>query len=158
MAALWQVFSAYSAVVDRAAATVTTRLGPRELAAITALLTGPAIELATRPTPLAGRDLADAGREELTLAAAVARMRRAFADVTEVVSVAEKVWNEVAGRLDTAGGELGRVTPLAASLGDEALTAKVAAAQANLTSLRDTLNRPITTINPLNQNLEVAWR
>jgi hypothetical protein len=140
MAALWQIFSAYSAVVDQAAATVSTRLGPKELAALTALLTGPSVELATRPTPLAGRDLADAGREELSLAAAVARMRRAFADVTGVVSVAEKVWNEVAGRLDAVGAELGRVTPLANSLGDEALTANVAAAQANLTGLRNTLN------------------
>ncbi len=140
MAALWQVFSAYSAVIDQAAETAARRLGPRELAAVTALLTGPSVQLVTGPAPLAGRDLADTGREELTLAAAVTRMRRAFAGVTEVISAAEQVWNEVAGRLDAAGAELGRVTPLAASLADEALTANLAVAQGNLARLRDTLN------------------
>ena len=138
--ALWQVFEAYSAVVGQAAEAVTRRLGPRELADLTALLTGPSVQLATGPAPLAGRDLADTGRENLTLAAAVARMRRAFADVTKVVAEAEQVWNEVAGRLDASGAELGRVTPVSASLGDQALTSKLAAAQDTLARLRDTLN------------------
>jgi len=137
---LWQVFEAYSAVVGQAAEAVTRRLGPRELADLTALLTGPSVQLATGPAPLAGRDLADTGRENLTLAAAVARMRRAFAGVTQVAAEAEQVWNEVAGRLDASGAELGRVTPVAASLGDEALTSKLAAAQDTLARLRDTLN------------------
>ena len=140
MAALWQVFSAYSAVIDQAAETAARHLGPRELAAITTLLTGPSVQLVTGPAPLAGRDLADTGREELTLAAAVTRMRRAFADVTEVISAAEQVWNEVAGRLDAAGTELGRVTPLAASLGEEALTGNLAVAQGNLARLHGTLS------------------
>jgi hypothetical protein len=141
LATLWQVYSAYSAVVDQAAEAVTRHLGPRELAALTALLTGRSVQLASGPAPLAGRDLADTGREELTLATAVARMRGAFAAVTEVVSAAEQVWTEVAGRLDAAAAELARVTPpLAASLGDEALTGNLAAAQGTLARLRDTLN------------------
>jgi hypothetical protein len=137
---LWQVFSAYSAVVDRAADAVTKHLGPRELADISALLTGPSIELASGPAPLAGRDLADSGREALTLVAAVTRMRRAFADITGVISGAEQVWNEMAGRLDSIASELARVRPLAASFGDEALTGNVAAAEGKLAKLRDTLN------------------
>jgi hypothetical protein len=137
---LWQVFSAYSAVVDRAAEAVTKHLGPRELAALTALLTGPSIELASGPAPLAGRDLADSGREDLTPVAAVTRMRRAFADVTDVVSGAEQVWNEMAGRLDSIAAELARVKPLAASFADEALTGNLAAAEGKLAKLRDTLN------------------
>ncbi len=140
LATLWQVYSAYSAVVDQAAEAVTRHLGPRELAALTALLAGRSVQLASGPAPLAGRDLADTGREELTLATAVARMRGAFAAVTEVVSAAEQVWTEVAGRLDAAAAELARVTPLAASLGDEALTGNLAAAQGTLARLRDTLN------------------
>jgi hypothetical protein len=51
---LWQLFSAYSAVVDRAADAVTRHLGAKELAAITALLTAPSIELASGPAPWAG--------------------------------------------------------------------------------------------------------
>ncbi|HTX29716.1 MAG TPA: hypothetical protein VME19_22135 [Streptosporangiaceae bacterium] len=137
---LWQIFSAYSAVVDRAGEAVTRNLGPKELAAINALLTGPSIEVALGPAPLGGRDLADSGRETLTLVAAVTRMRRAFADITEVTSGAEQVWNEMTGRLDSIASDLTRVRPLAASFGDEALTANVAAAESKLAKLRDTLN------------------
>ena len=140
LATIWQVFSAYSSVIDQAAEAVTRHLGPRELAALTALLSGRSVQLASGPAPLAGRDLADPGREELTLATAVARMRRAFGTVTEVVSAAEHVWTEVAGRLDAIAAELGGVTPQAATLGDEALTGNLAAAQGQLARLRDTLN------------------
>jgi hypothetical protein len=140
LATLWQVYEAYTTVVDQAAEAMTRHLGPRELAPLTALLTGRSVRLASGPAPLAGRDLADPGREDLTMATAVARMRGAFSAVTEVVSAAEHVWTEVAGRLDTAGAELARVTPLAAALGDEALTGDLAAAQGELTRMRDTLN------------------
>ncbi|HEY2284501.1 MAG TPA: hypothetical protein VGH88_02025 [Streptosporangiaceae bacterium] len=140
LATLWQVYEAYSAVVDQAAEAVTRHLGPRELTALTALLTGRSVRLAAGPAPLAGRDLADPGHEDLTLATAVARMRGAFSSVTEVVSAAEHVWTEVAGRLDASGAELARVTPLSAALGDEALTGNLAAAQGKLAGMRDTLN------------------
>jgi hypothetical protein len=140
LATLWQIYSAYSAAVDRAAEAVAGRLGPRELAAVTALLTGPSVQLASGPAPLAGRDLADSGREELTLVTAVARMRRAFASVTEVVAAAEQVWTEMAGRLDTIGAELDRVTRLTTTLNDEAMTGNLAASRAKLARLRDTLN------------------
>jgi hypothetical protein len=137
---LWQVYEAYSAVVDQAAEAVTRHLGPRELTALTALLTGRSVQLASGPAPLAGRDLADSGREDLTLATAVARMRGAFAAVTEVAAAAEQVWTEVAGRLEGAGAELARAASLAATLGDEALTGNLAAVQDKLARLRDTLN------------------
>ncbi len=140
LATLWQVYSAYSAVVDQAAEAAARHLGTRELAALTALLAGRSVQLASGPAPLAGRDLADSGREDLTLATAVARMRGAFAAVTEVVAAAEHVWTEVAGRLDAAGAELARVTSLAATLGDEALTGNLAVIQDKLARLRDTLN------------------
>ena len=140
LATLWQVFSAYSAAVDQAAEAVTKHLGTRELAALTALLTGRSVQLASGPAPLAGRDLADPGREDLTLATAVARMRGAFGAVTEVVAAAEHVWTEVAGRLDATGAELTRVTSLAATLGDDALTGNLAAVADKLARLRDTLN------------------
>jgi hypothetical protein len=140
LANLWQIYSAYSAVVDRAAEAVKGRLGPRELAGITNLLNGPSIQLVAGPAPLAGRDLADSGREDLTVAAAVTRMRRAFGQITEVVAAAEQVWNEMTGKLDSVAAELGRVTPLAGSLGDEALTGNLAAADSKLARLRGTLS------------------
>jgi hypothetical protein len=140
LANLWQIYSAYSAVIDRAAEAVKGRLGPGELAGITGLLTGPSIQLAAGPAPLGGRDLADSGREDLTVVAAVTRMRRAFGQITEVVSAAEQVWNDLTGKLDAVTAELSRVTPLAASLADEALTGNLAAAQSKLIRLRDTLS------------------
>jgi hypothetical protein len=140
LADLWQVYSVYSAVVDQAAEAVNGHLGPRELAGITALLTGPSIQLVAGPAPLAGRDVADSGRENLTVVAAVTRMRRAFGQITEVVSAAEQVWNEMTGKLDALAAELGRVTPLAASLADEALTGNLTAAEGKLARLRGTLS------------------
>ncbi|HLK79057.1 MAG TPA: hypothetical protein VKU77_36100 [Streptosporangiaceae bacterium] len=140
LANLWEIYSAYSAVIDRAADVVSGHLGARELAAITNLLTGPSIQLAAGPAPLAGRDLADSGREELTVVAAVTRMRRAFGPITEVVSAAEQVVNEMTGRLDSLAAELNRVTPLAAALADEALTGNLAAAESKLSRLRATLS------------------
>jgi hypothetical protein len=140
LATLWEVYSAYSAVVDQAAEAAARHLGTRELAALTTLLTGRSVQLASGPAPLAGRDLADSGREDLTLAMAMARMRGAFAAVTEVVAAAEQVWTEIAGRLDASGAELARVTALAATLGDEAPTGNLAAVQGKLARLRDTLN------------------
>ena len=139
LATLWQTYSAYSAVVDQAAEAVAGHLGPRELTRISTLLSGPSIELSSGHAPLAGRDLADSGREDLTLVAAVTRMRRSFGDVTAVVSAAEQVWNEMTSRLDTVAAELARVTPHAASLGDEALTGNLAAAESELARLRGAL-------------------
>jgi hypothetical protein len=140
LASLWQLYSAYSAVIDQAGQAAGGHLGPRELTWITKLLTGPSVQLASGPAPLAGRDLADSGREDLTVVAAVTRMRRAFGQITEVVSAAEQVWNEITGKLDALAAELGRAKPLAASLADEALTGNLAAAESKLSRLRDRLS------------------
>jgi hypothetical protein len=140
LATLWQVYEAYSAVIDQAAEAVRGHLGPRELAWIATLLTGSSIQLSAGPAPLADRDLADSGRENLTVIEAVTRMRRSFSQITEVVSAAEQVWNEMTSRLDAVGSELGRVMQLAAALADEALNGNLSAAQGKLARLRETLS------------------
>jgi hypothetical protein len=141
LAALWETFSAYSAVVDRAVEAMAGRVGSKELAEITALLTGPSVQLARGPAPMARRDLADAGgHDQLTLAAAVAQMRTAFAAVTEVASAAEQVWDEIAGPLHAADADLGRAASALSTLGDETLAGEVTAAQAELARLRGALN------------------
>ncbi len=141
LAALWETFSVYSAVVDRAVEAMAGRVGSRELAEITALLTGPSVQLARGPAPMARRDLADAGgHDQLTLAAAVGQMRTAFAAVTEVASAAEQVWDEIAGPLHAAGADLGRAASGLSTLGDETLAGEVTAAQAELARLRGALN------------------
>jgi hypothetical protein len=136
LAALWNLYEAYSAVIDGAAEALAKRPGQRELAQITALLTGRSVEVDRGPAPLARRDVADAGREQLTLATARARMRGAFTEVTGVVSAAEQAWNDVAGTLDAAAGDLNRIEVQ----GDQDLSREVAEVRAELDRLRGLLN------------------
>ena len=136
LAALWILYQAYSAVIDRAAEALAKRPGQKELAQITALLTGPSVEVDRGPAPLARRDLADAGREQLTLRTARARMRGAFTEVTGVVSAAEQAWNDVAGTLDAAARDLSGID----ALGDQDLGREGAEVRAELDRLRGLLN------------------
>jgi hypothetical protein len=136
LAALWELYEAYSAVIDRAAEALARRPGQKELAEITALLTGPSVEIDHGPAPLARRDLADTGREQMTLAAARGRMRGAFAAVAAVTSTAEQAWNDIAGKLDAAAGDLSGIEVL----GDQDLASEVAEVQADLDRLRSLLN------------------
>src|ERR1017187_7034128 len=92
------------------------------------------------PTPLARRDLTDRGRADLTLAAAVAEMKRAFASVTEVVTAAESVWNETADGLTEIGSALGAAEQQVAGLSDVEVTEALAAAGAELGRMREVLN------------------
>ena len=124
LAALWETFLAYSAVVDRVAAlgTGSKRPSRKDLPELDGLLTGGCVQLAGAPVPLARRDLASPGRPPVTLAAAVGAMRRAFTEVAEVTSAVEAVWAAVAVPLDAAAAELARVRPLAAGLGADVET------------------------------------
>jgi hypothetical protein len=142
MTALWETFTAYSAVVERATGLLARvrRSSAPELAEITTLLTGSSVRLTRAPAPLAQRDLTDSGSSQLSLAAAVREMNRAFATVTDVVTRAENVWNEVAGRLDQISAQLGPASRRADGLADEALAGTLAAAEAELAGLRDVLN------------------
>jgi hypothetical protein len=119
LAALWETFLSYSAVVDRIAAlgTGSKRPARKDLPELGRLLTGGCVQLPGAPVPLARRDLAAAGRPPVTLAAAVGAMRRAFSEVTEVTSAVEAVWAAVAVPLDAANAELARVRPLTDGLG-----------------------------------------
>jgi hypothetical protein len=140
LAALWETFTTYAAVVDQAAGLLggPRRSSDRELAQITALLTGASVEV-TRSVPLARRDLTETGRSRLTLTAAVQEMRRAFARVSDVVAAAESVWNETADGLSEIGAELDAAKKQLGDTGDEAATA-LAAAGDELGRLRGLLN------------------
>jgi chromosome segregation ATPase len=140
LAALWETFTAYAAVVDQAAGLLAGARRPsdRELAQITTLLTGASVEV-TRSVPLPRRELTETGRSRLTLAAAVREMRRAFASVADVVAAAENVWNETADGLGEIGAELDAAKKQLGDTGDEAAAA-LAAAGDELGRLRDLLN------------------
>jgi hypothetical protein len=141
LAALWETFTAYAAVVDKAAELLAgaRRSSDRELAQITTLLTGASVEV-TRSVPLARRDLTETGRSRLTVAAAVREMRRAFASVSDVVAVAESVWNATADGLSEIGAELDAAKQQVGDTGDDEAAGALAAAGDELGRLRDLLN------------------
>jgi hypothetical protein len=139
LARLWDIYTGYSGVIDKAADLLAASRD-RDLAPVSALLSGRSVRLMAGPAPLGRRDLADTGVEEVTLTSAVARMRRDFAAVSEVVTAAEAVWGEVGGLLDAAGGDLARATSLAAGLSDAALSQAVAEAASGVSQQRATLN------------------
>ena len=85
------------------------------------------------PAPLGRRDLADTGREQVTITTGRARMSVAFAKVTAVVSAAEEAWNDMTARLGTVAADLYGIDPL----GDEDLAAQVSAVRAEFDRLRD---------------------
>jgi hypothetical protein len=139
---LWQTFDAYSAVVDRAAELLAglRRSATRELAEISSLLYGTSVKL-TRPSPaLARGDLTGTGEAQVTLAAAVTDMRRAFAPATAVVNAAEAVWNETAEPLQRIGDQLAAARQQLAGLDSDAQGQDLAVAETELAQLRDVLN------------------
>jgi len=141
LAALWELFTAYSAVVDGAVdAVASSHRSAARLAAATALLTEASVQLAGGSSPLAERGLTGTGEVRLTLAAAVRDMKLAFADVVGVVTAAENVWNEVTDELQRASTDLAEARQQAGGLADDALNGALAAADASLSQLRDLLN------------------
>jgi chromosome segregation ATPase len=141
LATLWEIFNAYAAVVDKAAELMAgaRRLSDRELAQLTTLLTGASVEL-TRQKPLGRRGLTETGRSDLTLAAALQEMKRAFASGADVVAAAESVWNETADGLSEIGTQLAATKQQLGDLSDDELTGALAAAEDELGQLRDVLN------------------
>jgi hypothetical protein len=143
LAALWDMFSAYSAVIDRAAeltgkAAGRGRAGP-ELGEITTLLSGPSVRVSRPLAPLGRRGLTESGDDQITVAAAVREMTAAFGRVADVVTAAETVWNELTDRLETVTADLGAAGRTLDGLGDQALTQALGAATAELATLRGAL-------------------
>ena len=138
---LWELFTAYTAVVDRAAEILThaRRHGAR-LAEIAALLTGPSVRLEAASSPVTSRNLTGTGDTWFTLGTAVREMTRVFASVADVVKTAEGVWNEAADRLQQIGTDLAGAQQEASGFVDGDLAKMLAAAEADLGRLRGVLN------------------
>lgn len=146
---LWDLFTAYSAVIDQAAEIMSRKVGEAECAEVSRLLTSRSIELVRGQAPLQRRDLADTGRDLLSTSSAREAMRTSFASVADVAARAEQAWNDVAEQLESVGADLARIDPL----GDEELTAEVAA-------VRDELGRQRAALNadPLGAQRDTAAR
>ncbi|HEX7994826.1 MAG TPA: hypothetical protein VF506_12955, partial [Streptosporangiaceae bacterium] len=134
-------FNAYQEVVNRAVELLAgaRHLSDREVTQISAMLTGASVEL-TRQRPLGRRDLTETGRADLTLAAAVDEMQRAFAVVGSLIAAAESVWNEMADGLGEIGTQLAVAQDEIEGLRDDEVGSAFAAAEAELRQLRDVLN------------------
>jgi hypothetical protein len=142
LATLWETFTAYSAVIDRAAeilAGLRRSPGP-QLAEISSLLNGTSVQLSHPSSALARGDLTSSGITTVTVGAAVRDMKRAFAAVADVVSAAEAVWNEAADKLQQIETDLGVAKQQTTGIADEALSGALTAAEAELAQLRDVLN------------------
>jgi hypothetical protein len=140
---LWETFTAYAAVVDRAAAILASgnRLAGPRLAELTSLLNGTSVRLRRASSALARGDLTGTADTEVTPAAAVREMRRAYADVAGVVATAENVWNGIADPLQQVAADLGAARRRAGGLaGDTVLSEALALAEADLGELREVLN------------------
>jgi hypothetical protein len=143
LAALWETFTAYSAVIDKAAELLASsrRPSPARLIEISSLLnTASSVRLTQAVQPLARRDLTGSGVVTVTMATAVQEMKRAFATITDVVSAAETVWNEAADQLQQAAAALAGARRQADGISDEALGQALDQAETDLARLRDQLN------------------
>ncbi|GAA0403045.1 hypothetical protein Acor_33780 [Acrocarpospora corrugata] len=96
---LWWLFDAYRGVLDRAQE---LRAGKPDLAALTALLTGPSVELKPENVPVEKRSLLRAAGEWITLDTVVARMDAAYRDVAAMVAAADDAWSALLPRLEQA--------------------------------------------------------
>jgi chromosome segregation ATPase len=144
LAGLWEIFNAYTGVIDNAVSLAGGRLGQRELTELSGLLTGPSVAI----TRTVRRDITDSGYDKLTLSTARARMRDAFAAVKAVTDDAEQRWSDMAARLDDIGSALA-VDPI----GDAELAAQLASARSELDRLRAALNA-----DPIGADLTAADR
>lgn len=92
LTALWELFGAYTAVVEQAsqASAGLRRPSASDLARIGGLLAGPAVVVTRAPAPLARRRITDSGRTCYTVAAAIEEMNSLFGAVAAAVAVIEE--------------------------------------------------------------------
>jgi hypothetical protein len=138
---LWETFTAYSAVVDRAGqALAAAGRSAGGIAEVNSLLYAKSVRLTRGPSALAQRDLTASQETFVTPAMAVHQMRQAFAAVAEVTSAAEAVWNALADPLQQVSADLDAAQQRCDGLADEALHDALALAVTDLAQLREVLN------------------
>ncbi len=142
LASLWDTFTAYSAVIDRASEILATpgRLPVARLEEVTTLLTGPAVVLTRAVAPLGQRELTAGGQVRQSLQTTVREMRGSFSSVAAVLTAAETVWNQISDGLRLASTQLEAARQELPGLGEAGTSEALAQAQTSLRELRDQLN------------------
>jgi hypothetical protein len=135
---LWEIFTAYSAVVDRAAEMLpgVRRAGGRVLSDITAIFNAPSVRLPGGSSAVAQGNITGTAEQLVTMATAVREMRRLFASVADVVNAAETVWNALADQLQQVADDLAAAKERAGGIEDGVLAGALAVAEADLAQLR----------------------
>jgi hypothetical protein len=143
LATIWQMFGAYSAVVQKAQDLLHGARRPGgQLPAVTQLLTGPSVVLAKELVPATERQLTGSSRPEssVTLTLAVEQMTTAFGRVAGLLAAVERVWNEVSDRLDQVVSALAPARPQAAGLAQHALASALDSVDVELDRIRNLVN------------------
>jgi hypothetical protein len=121
IALLYQRFGSYRSVLDKAREVRARRgrPGPAELAELTTLLRGSAVELATEEIPLGRRNLTGPSTvtNRMTLAELVTSMDTAFQRTSEIAVATDDVWSAAVRALDPLDRRLTEARELSASLG-----------------------------------------
>jgi hypothetical protein len=142
LAGLWETFTAYSAVIDRATELLEPpgRRDPARLTEIGGLLYGPSVRVARAVAPLGQRELTAGGEISLTPQSTVREMRSSFTAVAAVVTAAETVWNKISDGIRMVTTDLETARRELAGLDDGGLAEALGQADAGLRELRDLLN------------------
>ncbi len=138
--ALWDNYTAFQDVLNRAAEIRGRRAKPRpeDLAAIADLLRGRSITLSTKAVALSERTLLGPSTvtETATLADTLGRMNKDFQLAADFVTAADAAWNRLFQQADPLQERLKQVIAQVREVGDRALGASVAGIGEQYTALR----------------------
>ena len=130
IAALWDDFTAYQDVLNRAKEIRGRRVKPRpeDLAAITRLVRGDSITLSTKSVALSERTLLGPSTisETATLTQTLNRMNTEYQLAADFIAQAEDAWNRLFAAADPLQGRLKRLGETARGIGDRSVSAAVA--------------------------------
>ena len=140
IAALWDNYTAYQDVLNRAAEIRGRRAKPRpeDLSAIADLLRGPSIALSTKAVALSERTLLGPSTvtESVTLAKALTMMNNDFQLAADFVTEADAAWNRLFQQADPVQERLRQVIATVREVGDQTLAAAMAGVGDEYTKLR----------------------
>lgn len=140
IAALWDDFTAYQDVLNRAKEIRGRRIKPRpeDLAAITRLVRGDSITLSTKSVALSERTLLGPSTisETATLAQTLGRMNTEYQLAADFIAQTEEAWNRLFAAADPVQARLKQLGETARGIGDRSVNTAVAGLIDSYSALR----------------------
>ncbi|GAA5079270.1 hypothetical protein HNP84_009865 [Thermocatellispora tengchongensis] len=120
IATLWWLFDAFRRTLEKAEEVRARRPRPgaAELAELTALLTGPSVEMKVEDVPVERRSLVRAAAEWLTLDQVLRRMDDAYRESAQTIAAVDSAWTVLAPRVNAAEAVWDSARRLAEELGE----------------------------------------